>query len=189
MTSNLLHGTFSPMRVGVTMAVGCLFAACQFDTGVETSAADVYRLAENGETASLLSALKATGEVDPRDVCYRTPLTFAVQFRRTETVRRLLDAGVSVHLHEKGSYMALMLAAGNGHTGVVALLAAAGAGVNHVEITHGWTALIWAAKCGHHQTVALLVELGGDATIRDDRGWTVRDWALHEGHPATAELL
>jgi ankyrin repeat protein len=104
-------------------------------------------------------------------------------------VRELLGAGARVDLHEKGYYSALMLAAGNGHTEVVRLLAAAGASVDDVEITHRWTALIWAAKRGHRDTVELLLELGADREARDDRGWTARDWAMNQGHQATAALL
>lgn len=175
-------------RVFVTI-LGCLIAACQPADNRGADEPNIYRLAEEGATTPLMVALETTGKVDPRDVCHRTPLMFAAQFGRLETVRRLLDAGANVHLHEKGYYTALMLAAGNGHTDVVQLLAETGASVNEVEMTHGWTALIWAAKRGHRETVALLIDLGADPAIRDDRGWTARDWALHGGHAATAQLL
>lgn len=151
--------------------------------------ADVHQLAERGETHRLLAQITRSGEVDQRDVCYRTPLMFAAQFGRQDTVRELLAAGARVGLHEKGYYTALMLAAGNGHSEVVSMLAEAGAAIDDAEITRGWTALIWAAQRGHRETVALLLELGADATVRDQQGRSARDWALAQGHTSVVAML
>ena len=82
-----------------------------------------------------------------------------------------------------------MLAAGNGHGEVVEVLAAAGANIDEVEITRGWTALIWAANRGHAHTVQVLLGLGADPKIRDDQGRLARDWASMQGHPQVAALL
>ena len=148
-------GSLYRMRYLALITPGCLIAACEpGNTGPDPS--DVYRLAGGGETLPLMAALESAGEVDPRDVCHRTPLMSAAQFGRLETVRRLLDAGANVHLHEKGYDTALMLAAGNGHTDVVKRLAEAGAKVDEVEITHGWTARDWALHAGHTATAGLL---------------------------------
>ena len=149
----------------------------------------VHRLAEQGDTRPLLMAISAGAGVDERDVCYRTPLMLAAQYGHLDTVRELLAAGARVDLHEKGHYTALMLAAGNGHVQVVRTLAAAGAGVDEVEITRGWTALIWAAKRGHLATVSLLLELGANPSLRDDRGLSAVDWARIGEHAAVAALL
>jgi len=113
----------------------------------------------------------------------------AAQYGHLETVRELLAAGARVDLHEKGYYTALMLAAGNGHVEVVRALAAAGAAVDEVEITRGWTALIWAAKRGHLATVSLLLELGANPALRDDRGLSAADWARVGRHSEVAALL
>lgn len=131
---------------------------------------DVHGLAQRGDTGRLMQTITAAGEVDPRDICYRTPLMLASQYGHLGTVEQLLAAGARVDLHEKGYYTALMLAAGNGHADVVRRLAAAGAVVDEVEITRGWTALIWAAKRGHATTVSTLLELGANRTLRDAQG-------------------
>jgi ankyrin repeat protein len=149
----------------------------------------LHGLAERGETELLLDTVGREGGLDHRDVCQRTPLMFAAQFGRAETVRALLDAGAKIDLHEKGYYTALMLAAGNGHAEVVDLLAGAGANVNEVEMTHGWTALIWAAKRGHAQTVQVLLRHGADAGVRDDRGWTAFDWAVAQDQRTVLRIL
>ena len=178
----------SMLRI-VPLPAAVLLAACQ-GGGIDGDAtSNVHRLAEQGDTAPLLVAIGESGNVDERDVCYRTPLMFAAQFGRIDTVRQLLAAGANVNLHEKGYYTALMLAAGNGHSAVVRVLADAGAVIDEVELTQGFTALIWAAQQGHRDTVRLLLERGADATIRDERGRTARDWALIGGHPEVAALL
>ena len=149
----------------------------------------LHRLAEQGDTRRLLMAVSAGTGVDQRDVCYRTPLMLAAQYGHLDTGRELLAAGARVDLHEKGYYTALMLAAGNGHVEVVRALAAAGASLDEVEITRGWTALIWAAKRGHLATVSLLLDLGANPALRDDRGLSAADWARVGQHAEVAALL
>lgn len=166
-----------------------LVVACHGEVNTQVARDDVHRLAEQGETSALLSLIGDSGAVNQRDVCYRTPLMFAAQFGRLDTVRELLGAGARVDLHEKGYYTALMLAAGNGHTDVVRVLAEAGAAVDETEITDGWTALVWAAQRGHIETVRLLLDLGADPGHRDLRGRTARDWAVKQQHSDIVALL
>jgi ankyrin repeat protein len=94
-----------------------------------------------------------------------------------------------VNLSDKGGYTALMQAAGNNHPEIVDTLLKAGADPDRVEDTHGWSALIWAAKQGYDAPVALLLRHGANREIRDDRLMTAADWAKREGHASTLKLL
>ena len=167
-----------------------VLAACsEQEPPVAPAESVLHRLAEQGQTHELIRVISETGDPDERDVCYRTPLMFAAQFGRLDTVHELIAAGAQIDLTEKGNYTALMLAAGNGHTEVVRTLAEAGANIDQVEITNGWTALIWAANRGHSGTVQLLLALGADPAIRDQKGHTATDWARMQGHLELEGLL
>ena len=166
-----------------------LVACSEQEPPVEPVESVLHQLAEQGQTHELIQAISETGDPDERDVCYRTPLMFASQFGRLDTVHELIAAGAQIDLTEKGNYTALMLAAGNGHTEVVRTLAEAGANIDQVEITNGWTALIWAANRGHSGTVRLLLALGADRALRDQKGHTAADWARIQGHVELVGLL
>lgn len=167
-----------------------LLAGCGADDVPVESEIGLHDLAGQGQTGQLMATIsREGGQVDQRDICYRTPLMLAAQFGRLDTVQALLDAGAGVDLHEKGRYTALMLAAGNGHADVVRTLLNAGANVNNVEQTRGWTALIWAAKRGHTSTVRVLLEHGAETAVDDDQGRTARAWAEAEGYKGVVALF
>jgi ankyrin repeat protein len=106
-----------------------------------------------------------------------------------DAVERLLAAGAAVDAEDKGGYTALMLAASNNHTAVIQRLLSQGAMVDHQERTQGWTALIWAAKQGHEQTVETLVRHQADPALKDFSGRTAADWARETGQTSLIPLL
>nr|WP_246345595.1 ankyrin repeat domain-containing protein [endosymbiont of Lamellibrachia barhami] len=101
----------------------------------------------------------------------------------------MLDAGADVNLTDKGGYSAVMLAASNNHARVVGLLLKRGANIDQVETTGGWTALIWATKLGHRETVDTLLTHQANPGLRDLKGRSALDWAHDQGHQTIIELL
>jgi ankyrin repeat protein len=116
--------------------------------------------AEVGDLERIDRLLAGRGEVDLRDACRWTPLMKAALNGHEAVVRRLLREGADVNAEDKGGYTALMLAASNNHAAIVQLLAEAGARVDHRERTNGWSALEWARRLGHRETVRVLEVLG-----------------------------
>ena len=84
---------------------------------------------------------------------------------------------------------ALMLAASRGHGDLVRLLIERGADVDRQERDAGWSALIWAAKDGRRNSVAILLSQGANPHLQDVNGRNARDWARENGHKDILELL
>ena len=83
---------------------------------------------------------------------------------------------------------AMVYAAGQGSTEVVAILLDAGVDVNKTY-HHDLTALMWAAGYGKAETVKLLLARGADSSRKDDRGKTARQIAEEARHPEVAAIL
>jgi ankyrin repeat protein len=107
----------------------------------------------------------------------------------TKAVERLILAGADVNQKDKGGYSSLMLAASNNHPDIIDLLIGAGADINQVEITKGWTALIWASKLGHKEAVERLLAYQADRNITDFDGKRAVDWAKESHFQEIVSLL
>jgi len=142
--------------------------------------------AEQGDLVSMDDFLLGSQFVNMRDSCKITPLMRAALNGHTEAVERLLKKGAAIDLVDKGGYSALMLAASNNHFRTVQLLLGWGATVDIVEHTEGLTALIWAARLGHVETVKTLLEHGADPKLRDLQG---RDALYHAQQTQNQELV
>ena len=145
--------------------------------------------AERGDMESLETLLRDEPKPDVRDHCDWTPLMKAALNGHLEAVDRLLAAGAMVDAEDKGGYTALMLAASNNHAPLVERLLNQGAMVDHQERTQGWSALIWAAKQGHEQTVETPIHHRADRTLEDFSGRTAGDWARETGHASVLKVL
>jgi len=145
--------------------------------------------AEQGDLDRLDTLISNGPKVDVRDSCQWTPLMKAALNGHLEAARRLLEAGARTELGDKGSYSALMLAASNNHADVVRLLLRYGADPNHVETTHGWSALIWAAKRGHIESVNALIENRADIGLTDSDGISALEWARRKQRHQVVDLL
>lgn len=145
--------------------------------------------AEQGDLQSMDSFLVGKQLVNMQNACLWTPLMMAALNGHYDAVEKLLAKGAEVDMVDKGGYSAMMLAASNNFSFIVELLIQQGADVNRVENTNGWTALIWAAKQGHEETVEVLLNHQADKTIKDHADLSALDYAQLKDFKKTVELL
>ncbi|MDR0378729.1 MAG: ankyrin repeat domain-containing protein, partial [Candidatus Accumulibacter sp.] len=113
-------------------------------------------------------------------------LSIAAYLGHAGYVRRLVEAGAEVDFF---GWPPLVYAAYNGHTEIVDYLAERGAGVD-ARTENGSTALFFAARFGHFDTVRTLLEKHhADPSIVNDRGETAVDWARKGRHSEVEALL
>ena len=111
-----------------------------------------------------------------------------------ETLRVLLALGASAKLTtSRYDGTALIAAAHLGHDGVVRLLIAAGAPLDHVNNLH-WTAAIESIVLGdggprHQATLAALLKAGANVQLRDRQGNTPLALARSRGFKAMVQML
>ncbi|MDD9900597.1 MAG: ankyrin repeat domain-containing protein [Alphaproteobacteria bacterium] len=115
-----------------------------------------------------------------------TPLIFAAQYGFTDIVQSLLDHGADVDRKNGYDSAALSYAAYFGRTDTALLLIEHGADINMQSDKRGETALMRAAGCRREAVVALLIDKGATATLKDKNGHTAADYAAMEGHHTLA---
>ncbi len=154
-----------------------LFSCQGSDAPNGTSSGSILSAAEQGDLQQLNHYLMGQQLVNLRDACWFTPLMKAALNGHLEAVKKLVEKGAEIDLMDKGGYTAMMLAASNNFHDIVDYLLQQGADVNHTEHTHGWTALIWAAKRGHVETVTILLKHQPNLEIQDGAEKTALDHA------------
>ncbi len=120
-----------------------------------------------------------------------TPLQLAATGGSVATVEQLVAAGADVTYGEhEGSGTALHIAAGQGHTDVVALLLEIGADPS-IEVSNGYATLPihWAASAGETDVVRLFLESGVSVDASSSVGTTALHLAAFGVHPATTLFL
>ena len=150
-----------------------------------------------GGTAATVDVL-LTAQADPTATDPdggRTALMHAAATGNTAVVGDLLgrirDAGGArawLNWADGDGWTALMMAAEQGHAGVVQGLLGAGAGVP-LSNAHGLTALALAARSGHAGVVTLLLEAKAFVHTEGGNGWTPLMFAAANGHCAALEAL
>jgi len=149
----------------------------------------LYLAAEAGDLQKVVQLLDDGATVDGCDDCKWTPLMRAAQNGFVDVVQVLLNSGADVNVVDKGGYTPLMVAAGDNRAGMIDLLVRHGARLNEQDQTAGWTALIWAAKEGHLNSVDRLLIAGADKTLKDRQGRSALDWAQVKGHDEVVRRL
>lgn len=110
---------------------------------------------------------------------YETPWWTAAKKADESALRNILDSGDGrdVDAVDSDGRTALLFVAGLGSEPCVKLLAEAGANLDHRDNGGGFTALHMAAGYVRPGVAKLLLDLGADAEVTDDRGRTALDLA------------
>ncbi len=107
-----------------------------------------------------------------------------------DAVKAFLTSGIDTNIKDTTfGHTAVMMAANNGHAGVVKLLLDNGADVNVAESKNGYTALIIASQRGHKEVVKFLLDKGAKLDVLRNDGFTALMLASHEGHKEIVKLL
>lgn len=165
------------MRIIVLIFLGFLIL-----TGCST-AQRMFRAARRGDTQTLKVCQKNGAHLEVRDKTGATILHWAALEGREDTVRWLLDQGLSPNLTEHSTgYTPLHMAALRGQNRVVTLLLNRGADPDSRDLTYGNTPLFWAGAYGHLDTVRILVESGADPAVTNRTGYGLLHVAARDGH-------
>lgn len=114
-------------------------------------------------------------------------LMFAAWRGRLEAVKWLLDHGARVN-RDGNEWSALHYAAFAGHPDVARLLTERGADLN-ARAPNLSTPLMMAAREGKESAAALLLDLGADARLVNDRGDDALAFAMRYGHARIAKAV
>ena len=139
-----------------------------------------------------MSAVAASSSSSPAEApeSLEDQLRDCARFGELEDVEALLAAGARVDDAGPGGSTALHMAAANGHTAVIAALAARGALL--LDNAAGSSALHWAALNGKADAVAALLAAYPDAArvlAKNALGRSPLTEALHRGHEEVARML
>ena len=101
---------------------------------------------------------------------------------------KTLNLGPYVNRANESGQTPLIVAARDGHEGIVKVLLKAGADANKAN-TVDWTPLALAAKYGHEAIARALLAAGADVNKANDEGATAVILAAQEGHEAVVRAL
>lgn len=133
------------------------------------------------------------GNVNAKDAIQDSAFLYAGAEGFNEVLQLTLAAGADVASTNRFGGTALIPASEHGHVETVRILLAAGVPVNHVN-NLGWTAMQEAILLNdggprQQEVVRLLLEAGGDPSIRDPEGRTALDNAERLGFVEIANLI
>ncbi len=185
-----------------------LRAGAKPDEANDFGATPLGEAARRGDTEVLQLLLKAGADPQDANAEGETALMRIARTGNVEAAKLLLRHGAKVDAREKwGGQTALIWAAAQNHPQMIRLLASKGADVNARSAVREWprrmtaeerpkdmnrggmSALHFAAREGHVESVKALLEVGAEIDFTDPDGSTPLIVALMNGHWDTAKLL
>lgn len=159
---------------------------------LEQDPAQIDSLNANGSTPLIVAAsvgqdkvvdylLNKGADIQAVNKMGMSALHYAVNGEHLEVVKRLIEKGADVNIQSMmGS--PLHRAVFNGNTEMIRLLLGAGADVDSVMASSGWTPMHIAALSGWYEAAKLLVDNGSGLNIVDKRGATALYYAVMTGN-------
>lgn len=150
---------------------------------------EMRQAALDGETARVISLLKAGVNVDAADQEGHTALMFASFNGHSEIVLALIGEKALVDRRDLLGRTALLYAATGPFPETVKILLEKGAQPNNVDSEEHFSPLMHAAAEGHLEVVKILLEYGADPTLTDVDNDNAESFARQAGHVQVAEFL
>lgn len=137
----------------------------------------LIRAVKKNDIALVDSLLSNGANIESINYDGHTPLMIASHIGYEDLVSMLIkhNANINALGNEDNDMSAIILAAKNGHTGIVKLLLSSGA---DIETKSRWgSPLLFAAGCNRIEVIALLLDSGANPDAKNEDGFTAIDLA------------
>lgn len=166
-------------------------AAKPSNSGQPQISADAFRMAAyEGDMDKVRSGIESGMDVNGFDSTQKlTALHMAAYNGHTEIVDYLLKKGATVDCRDRDEKTPLIHACTGPFSATVQTLIKAGADVNAIDGTEGFTPLMMAAGLGQAEIVEILLSNKANITKQDEDHETAIDHARNAGHEAIVKRL
>ena len=161
------------------------------NVGQPLISADAFRMAAyEGDMGKVRSGIESGMDVNGFDSTQKlTALHMAAYNGHTEIVDYLLKKGATVDCRDRDKKTPLIHACTGPFSATVKALIKAGADVNAIDGTEGFTPLMMAAGLGQGEIVEILLSNQANITKKDEDQETAIDHARNAGHEAIVKRL